>query len=86
MTPDQILAEVRQLRDLMSWGVFPDGKMGMSSLLDPLLESSVLSQSESESVSQSVSRSVGQTFRREVLSLSYFATVSQFVLALSPRF
>jgi hypothetical protein len=42
MTPDQILAEVRQLRDLMSWGVFPHGKMGLSSLLDPLLESSSL--------------------------------------------
>jgi hypothetical protein len=26
----------------MSWGVFPDGKTGLSSLLDPLLESSSL--------------------------------------------
>jgi hypothetical protein len=25
---------------LMSWGIFPDGRTGLSSLLDPLLESS----------------------------------------------
>jgi len=42
LTPDQILAAVKQLRDLMSWGVFPDGRTGLSSLLDPLLDSSSL--------------------------------------------
>jgi hypothetical protein len=32
---------------LMSWGVFPDGRTGLSSLLDPLLESSSLNPLES---------------------------------------
>jgi hypothetical protein len=36
VTLDQILAEVRQLTWLMSWGVFLDGRTGLSSLLDPL--------------------------------------------------
>jgi len=31
----------------MSWGVFPDGRTGLSSLLDPLLESSLLDPLES---------------------------------------
>jgi hypothetical protein len=59
----------------MSWGVFPDERMGLSPLLDPLLESSLdplwsllvlvdLNLSHLQlTVSQSVSESVGQTFR-----------------------
>jgi hypothetical protein len=31
----------------MSWGVFPDGRTGLSSLLDPLLEPSSLDPMES---------------------------------------
>jgi hypothetical protein len=42
VTPDQILAAIRHLRGLISWGVFPDGSTGLSSLLDPLLASSSL--------------------------------------------
>jgi len=60
VTPDKIPAEVRQIQDLMSWGVFRDERTGLFSLLDPLLESSSLSQSKSELLatdSQSVSQS-----------------------------
>jgi len=47
---------------LMSSGVFPDGRTGLSSLLDPILKSSSLSQSESELLA-TVSQSVTQTVR-----------------------
>jgi hypothetical protein len=39
---DQILTEVRQFTGLMLWIVFSDGRTGLSSLLNPLLESSSL--------------------------------------------
>jgi len=56
VTLDQILAEGKTVTGLMSWCVFPDGRMGLPylpdpllecPLLDPLLESYSLSQSES---------------------------------------
>jgi len=37
----------------MSWGVFPDGRTGLSSLFDPLLESFVRPSLESSSLSLS---------------------------------
>jgi hypothetical protein len=42
VTPDQILAEGKTFRGLMSLRVFPDGRMDPSSLPDPLLGSSSL--------------------------------------------
>jgi hypothetical protein len=44
---DQILAEVKRVTGFMSWGVFPNGRTGLSSLLDPVLESSSLDPLES---------------------------------------
>jgi len=47
VTLDQILAEGKTVTVLMSWCFFPYGRAGLPSLLDPLLESSLLDPLES---------------------------------------
>jgi hypothetical protein len=42
VTLDKILAEVNTVTGLMLWYIFPDGRTGLSSLCDTLLESSSL--------------------------------------------
>jgi len=63
----------------MSWGVLPDGRTGLSPLLDPLLESSSLDPLESPFL---------DPLLESVQSQSYIYTdnssVSQSILATSP--